>query len=343
MKTKNLILALVILSCFTGCKKDFDLTAPYKEIPVVYGLLNVDSTTHYIRVQKAFLIDGDATVAAGITDSIYYSDSITIKLIGYLNGSRKDSFYLHKIDGNTIGLPKDSGLFANTPNILYTFNGVLKATENYRLEVSRDGKMIARTTDGSNVSLVNNFIVNTPYPSIKFNLSNAHPTTFSWQPATNAAIYDLTVRFFYREINTSGITEHSIDIPFFNSKIPDDLTSSSNVKADFTADILLSKLVANLPQSTDITREFKQMNFMFAAGGIELSKFVESQHAQTGITSGEALPVYTNIVDGTGLLSSRYFKQVDSVLFSPAGIDSLACSDISRGLRFKNHFGMVCN
>ncbi len=343
MKCNNFILALVVLSCFAGCKRDFDLTAPYKEIPVVYGLLNVDSTAHYIRVQKAFLIDGDATVAAGITDSIYYADSITVKLIGFLNGSKKDSFYLHKIDGNTIGLPKDTGLFANTPNILYTFNGIIKATQTYRLEVWRDGKMIAHTTDGSNVALVNNFVVNTPYPSIKFALSNAHPTTFTWQPAINAAIYDLTIRFIYREITSSGITENSIDIPFFKSKIPDDLNSSSNVRADFTADVLLSKLVANLQQSPDITREFKQMNFMFAAGGIDLSKFVASQQAQGGITSGEALPVYTNITDGTGLLSSRFYKQVDSVLLSPAGIDSLACSDISRGLRFKNHFGVVCN
>lgn len=343
MKKGILISAILFLIGFSGCNKDFDLTAPYKEIPVVYGLLNVDSTTHYIRVQKAFLIDGDATVAAGLTDSIYYSDSIVVKLIGYFNGSRRDSFYLHKIDGNSIGLPKDSGLFANTPNILYKFNGTLKATEAYRLEVIRDGKMIAHTTDNGNVTLVNNFVINTPYPAIKFNLSNAHPTTFTWQPVTNAGIYDLTIRFFYREITASGTKDDSIDVPFFKSNIPDDLTSSSNVRADFTADILLSKLVANLQQSTDITREFKQMNFMFAAGGIELSNFVASQHAQTGITSGEALPVYTNITNGTGLLSSRIYKQVDSVLLSPAGLDSLACSDISRGLRFKNRLGMVCN
>lgn len=343
MKKSILIFSLLIILGFAGCKRDFDLTAPYKEIPVVYGLLDVDSTTHYIRVQKAFLIDGDASVAAGITDSIYYSDSVVVKLIGYFNGGRKDSFYLHKIDGNTIGLPKDSGLFANTPNILYTFNGTLKATETYRLEVTRNGKMIAHTKDNENVALANNFTVNTPFTSLKLKLSNVSPYKFTWQPVPNAGIYDLTVRFFYTEITPSTTTNKYIDIPFFKSNIPDDLASSNNVTAEFTADILLSKLANALEQSPDITRQFRKMDFLFAAGGIELSNFVVSQQAQTGITSGEALPVYTNITDGTGLLSSRLYKQVDSVLLNPAAIDTLACSPISRALRFKNQFGAVCN
>ncbi len=342
MKKGILIFATLFLICFAGCKRDFDLTAPYKEIPVVYGLLDVDSTTHYIRVQKAFLIDGDASVAAGITDSIYYSDSVVVKLIGYFNGSRKDSFYLHKIDGNTIGLPKDSGLFANTPNILYTFNGILKATETYRLEVSRGGKIIAHTTDNANIELANNFTVNTPFTSYKMKLSNVSPYKFTWLPVPNAGIYDLTIRFFYTEITPSDVTDKYIDIPFFKSNIPD-LGSSSNVTAQFTADILLSKLASGLEQSPDITRQFRKMDFMFAAGGTELSNFVVSQRAQTGITSGEALPVYTNITDGTGLLSSRLYKQVDSVLLNPAALDTLACSPISRALRFKNQFGAICN
>ncbi|MCC7244082.1 MAG: hypothetical protein IT269_00265, partial [Saprospiraceae bacterium] len=45
------LLALLVASC----SNDFDVAAPWKEIPVVYGLLSPQDTAHYIRIEKAFL------------------------------------------------------------------------------------------------------------------------------------------------------------------------------------------------------------------------------------------------------------------------------------------------
>src|SRR5947209_3608613 len=120
MKFRTLLLAISLFAFVSGCKKDFDITANYKEIPIVYGLLNAQEFTHYVRIQKGYLIDGNALIAAGVADSIYYPDVLTVKLKAQPNGS---IYNLTRIDGNTVGLPKDSGIFANSPNILYTFNG----------------------------------------------------------------------------------------------------------------------------------------------------------------------------------------------------------------------------
>lgn len=351
MQRNYFLFALILFIFFSGCKKDFDLTAPYKEIPVVYGLLNKNETTHYIRIQKAYLIDGNAYSAAGVADSVYYTDSITVKLIGYdVNRNRKDSFLLRKIDGNLIGLPKDSGLFANAANILYSFNATLNVARSYKLEISRNGKMLAHTSDDPrlNIFLIDDMTINTPINAIsgyKINLQNKYPSGLSWYSQPNAGVYDLTVRFYYREYLTSDNSlqkDAYIDVPFFKSQLSD-YVSGGTVKSEFTADILLNNLAKNLQSSPDVYRQFVKMDFIFAAGGIHLANLVNSQQAQNGITSGEALPPYTNIVNGMGILSSRVFTTVDSVLLTNNGLDTLAGSPITCPLRFKNHLGNTCN
>jgi hypothetical protein len=348
---RNYFLLVFLLVFFNGCKTDFDLTAPYKEVPVVYGLLNKNETTHYLRIQKAYLVDGNALLAAGNLDSIYYTDSITVKLIGYdVNRNRKDSFLLHKIDGNLVGLAKDTGLFANSPNILYTFNGTLDINRTYKLEILRNGKMLAHTDDDTrkNIYLIDNFNIAIPLgagvSNYKIPLQNTHPAEMRWNSQPNAGVYDLTVRFYYREYlsaDNSLQKDAYLDVPIFKSLLSD-YESGGTIKADFPGDILLRNLANNLQATPNVYRQFVKMDFNFAAGGTDLSLFVKSQQAQSGITSGDALPPYSNIINGTGILSSRMYTTVDSVLLSNNGLDTLAKSVITCPLRFKDHNGVTC-
>lgn len=107
---KNLLLAFLSL-CLTisGCQQDFDITADYKEITVVYGLLNSSENTHYLRIQKGYLIDGDAFQAGGVADSIYYNDSLLVQIKALPNGA---TYTLTKVDGNLIGLPEDTEFYS---------------------------------------------------------------------------------------------------------------------------------------------------------------------------------------------------------------------------------------
>jgi len=354
MKLPYSVIAVFLLALLAGCKQDFDVTADYKEIPVVYGLLNQQDNKHYIRIQKAYLIDGNALVAAGVADSIYYPDVLTVKLTAYnSNGTVSGTpFTLTRVDGDSIGLPKEPGAFSQHPNWLYTFNGTLDPSKYYRLEVTNNsnGAKFSSKKDGANkdITLVDDFHISNPAYGTKLNLQNTNPAKIVWTTAEGAGIYDVTVRFHYKEYAQSDNTllrDTFIDIPVLKSYTYDYTGGSVNPAPEMTADILLGYLASHLIASTDVYREFnvkKGMKFKFAAGGTELEKFVSSQLAQGGLASNEALPPYTNIDGGVGLLSSRYFKQVDSVLLTNNGLDSLACSDISKALRFKNHNGFVC-
>ncbi len=341
------LFVILLITILPSCKQDFDITSKYKEVPVVYGLLNWQETNHYIRIQKAYLIDGDATIAAGVADSIYYSDgAIEVKLKAQPNGV---TYTLNRVDGNNIGLPKEPGAFADSPNILYTFNGTLDPSKTYRLEITSNesGKLIYAET-----ALVKDFRINTPSKGAKLNLQNSSPARASWNVAENAGIYDLTIRFFYKEFSQSDnalLKDTYIDLIVFRS-IPYDYNGGATIPPiDITSNFVLGFLAANLEKRNDIYREFnfqKGMQFKFAAGGTELTKYLNAAQAQSGLASNEALPPYSNLLPKgqvLGLLSSRYYKQVDSVLLSPNGLDSLACSDISRALRFKASNGQICN
>ena len=342
----TLIVAVIMLS---GCKQDFQIAvSKYVDTPVIYGLLSIndygsDGNTHYVRIQKGYLLKGNAYLATGIIDSIYYPDNLTVKLIPAVG----PSFTLTRVDGSTVGLNKDTGVFANTPNYLYTFHGAINANQPYTLVVTRNtGDTVATAVD----SIVSSFAIYSPSrigPS-SINFSNTQPAVLTWALAKNADVYDLTVRFFYREysaLDNSLTKDTFIDIPVFRSYIPV-YTGSQNITYTLTSSIILTYLSNNLKADPNVYREFnyqRGMQFKFAAGGNALGSYFLAQQAQSGLTSSNALPPYTNISGGVGLLSSRIYKEIDSIVLTPVGLDTLACDPTSANLNFRNSVGRTCH
>jgi len=72
---KNILLFGIAIGSLFSCKDDIDLTAPYEEITVVYGFIDPNSTENHIKVNKAFLGDGNAYTYAAIRDSLEYDTS----------------------------------------------------------------------------------------------------------------------------------------------------------------------------------------------------------------------------------------------------------------------------
>jgi hypothetical protein len=72
MNKMGAILVLLATCFFTSCKNDVEINGEWKDISVVFGLLNQSDTAHYVRISKAFLGEGDALVFAQQFDSLYY-------------------------------------------------------------------------------------------------------------------------------------------------------------------------------------------------------------------------------------------------------------------------------
>lgn len=60
MKRLYFLLCLPLLALFFSCTTDIDLYADYKQVPIIYGLLDATADTNYIKITRAFYVEGDA-------------------------------------------------------------------------------------------------------------------------------------------------------------------------------------------------------------------------------------------------------------------------------------------
>ncbi|MFK7969926.1 MAG: hypothetical protein AB8F95_06140 [Bacteroidia bacterium] len=80
-KLHKLILAsLSLLLLIQACKTEIDLYAPKEDIWVVYCILNLEDSVQYVRVSKAFQVEGDAFAYAGEQDLTVRN--LTVQLSG---------------------------------------------------------------------------------------------------------------------------------------------------------------------------------------------------------------------------------------------------------------------
>src|ERR1044072_3856815 len=78
---KSIWISALAAVLFNSCSTDIDLLENYKPITVVYGLLDVHDNVQYIKINKAFLGEGNALVMAQQSDSINYKPGeLTVQL-----------------------------------------------------------------------------------------------------------------------------------------------------------------------------------------------------------------------------------------------------------------------
>jgi hypothetical protein len=95
------LLAFVLLA---GCENDIEINAPWRETPVVYGFLDPNTGTQYLRIQKTYQNSTSITTEEGakINDSLYF-DSIVVKV----KSSNQNITFT-----KTTEIPKEAGCFA---------------------------------------------------------------------------------------------------------------------------------------------------------------------------------------------------------------------------------------
>ena len=137
MSLRIILTSFVFAILLSACSNDLNLTSDWKDIPVVYGLLNESDANHYIRVEKAFLDpETSAFLLALEPDSIFYNN-VTVFLENVNSGQQ---FQLQRVDGNDEGFEKEEGVFASSPNYLYKIDSTsldLRGGEEMKLIVNR--------------------------------------------------------------------------------------------------------------------------------------------------------------------------------------------------------------
>jgi len=333
-----------VLGCFliVSCSTDFNVTAPWKDITVVYGLLDQSDTANYIKIGKAFLDPTtDAYTIAQNPDSLYYPD-LNVVLQEFQNNQLKKTITLEKVDGDSEGYVKDTGIFAQSPNILYKTKEKLNQDSRYNLVITEpdNNKQITSST-----SVINDFSVFIPNTLLKVNFQKGSAFHVSWTSAVDGKIYGLVIRFYYTEYHfddPSFKAEKYVDWTVFSSVTSNDTLGSENMDQDIQGDGFYSFMTNAIPYDPNAFRILRNSDWTFSVGGYVLYEFNQVTVAQQGLTSGEVLPTYTNIDNGIGLLSSRYHKTIAGVSFSSNMIDSLACLSDTHHLNFLRSDSTLC-
>ncbi|MFL2572867.1 MAG: hypothetical protein ACJ0P8_00285 [Flavobacteriales bacterium] len=300
MKIKNLL--FLILPLLFSCETDFDVNANWKNVTIVYGLIDPNNEDQLIKINKAYLGQGDAIQMASISDSTNYDPS---NLIVKIHRVREQVFNTYDTLSTVVltdtVLDKDDGLFSTDDNIIYTFkkpSSFYNTNSIYVLEILNlsSGQKVTSETE-----IINSFSFESLNPSFEWGLYNGEladslrfrTKNIEWQNSNNGVIYQLDILINYLESGIVNSLSWSQPIVEY---------SSGNMSLKIKGDQFFQFLENNLDNNT--TKQFLNLDLVMTIGAQDLKTYIDVNQPFSGIV--QERPVFSNIDNGVGLFSSRY-------------------------------------
>ncbi len=312
-KLLKLLCAIILIQ--TSCSTDVDLIAPYKEIPVVYGLLNTADSIQYIRINRAFLGEGNAYVMAQSPDSFNYPDILDVKIERIKGSSVLQSINLSR---DTVTL--DPGIFATQNNIVYvTSHDSIYQDSEYKLTITnkQTGAVITSQTP-----VVDKITVDYPpsFGTINFG-DYSFPFTAKWYPATDGRIYDLTIRFYYNEWPALDPTQNTLKFADWHFAEVESTNPTTPLTIAINCEDFYRFVKSNVDEDNTLRRAFNKLDFVFTVGADVLYTYSLVNQPPSGIA--QSIPDYTNINGGIGVFSSRFTQTIAGKQLDTQSSDSL--------------------
>ncbi len=343
---RKFLLLPVFAMLLAACSNDFDVTAPWKEIPVVYAILSAQDSLNYVRIEKAFLDpEKGADVVAKISDSIYYpADAISVFLERV---STQGRVQLQRVDGNLEGIVREPGTFATSPNWLYKLVAPAGASlfpgEKYKLIIQRtDGQQDVTAT----TTIPAPFVFSVPSPSNippKINFATDKSTSVKWRSDVNGAYFNLTLNVKYREEAANGtvLLRRTISWPA-GKNIPRDNIVTNVGGADFyttnfdlEGNDFFQLMSDSLAPISDRFRYFDGCDIILEGGGAEIAEYLSTVQANSGITGSEILTTYTNLSEGFGIFTSKSTSRLINLKIEGQTVDQMNDNPLTKLLNFR--------
>lgn len=315
-------IGLISAISFTSCETDIDVNADYEDITIVYGAINPTDTTHYIKINKAFLGETSALDLATNADNFTYAaDEIAVSVEEY--DGNNTLVKTHNIARTTNEVPKESGIFDNSTNVLYKF---------VEPNINRDNRFLLRIFNSeldkeitAETKMVKPIIVSTPKGS-KFQFWNG--TVSSGVPVTKIVSA------------TSGENIGRIEAKIVFNYIEHPLTITGKPSLEKSLKMSLGEVYATTSQGNELMewqlegqtffdniksaidpisvsdslshRELANISMEFSVAGTELHTYMIVSEPSSSVNQDK--PSYTNIENGVGIFSAREFEMWESTI-----------------------------
>ncbi|MBN1339853.1 MAG: DUF4249 family protein [Bacteroidales bacterium] len=327
MKTFRTTALLSMVFMVFACETDFDVTTDWEDITVVYALLDQTEPVQYIKINKAFLGEGNALLMAGERDSSEYAYKMEVRVEEW---DEDEGGIIRSIAFDTVSVyDKEEGIFPSPEQTVYKsgpfmFHAItinyqgendtvwLNPESVYRLIINNPltGKQISSKT-----LLVQDFSINRPgfeeEMSFKFDLNNRDiKKDFKWDKPGNGKRNEFRLIFRFKEVNQALDTiERSIVI---NSTVITPTSSQAEILYKIRNQEFYEACLKHIPYSDPVQEEnvkdrlhgFADVEVAVAAE--EFTNYIDVYEPSTTIVQEK--PIYTNIENGLGIFSSRYVK-----------------------------------
>ena len=311
-----LLLLLGVIIFITSCKTDVDLYTDYEEIVVVYGILEPNVDTTYIKITKAFW-GGNAYEIAKIPDSSNFSYKLDVRLIGKKSGNVIHQYTLDTITIHNKQVGDSIFYFPNS--LMYYTTEPLDSEATYTLEIyKKDGELITATTEMTASLSIKK-------PAIRIltiqNRDNSGSVTVA--SAKNALRHECRLVFYYKELIPGNLdTLYKSYTWVLPPQTATSVVGSEELVFTYVQKNFYILLENHIKPENDVhgTKRFvNKIEIVATACGHELTTMINLSQSTGMVNSTQ----YTNVENGYGIFSSRsnavrsYTFNAD-VLFSSA-------------------------
>ena len=336
MKLGTYILSLSLLTLlFTSCKDDINLSSDSKASAVVYGLLDANDSVHMIKINRAFVSNGNSLDIAQIPDSNYFNH-IDATVTEFINGVAGRVWILH----DTLVQNKKSGVFFAPEQKIYTFStstsAPLIANENTEYELNVNVNQGEFTVQGR-TKLVSGMAIQVPNTTSSYSFAKSNVSTLGYDKAIikfqrgTAQVADVTMTVLYDEYIGATYTTKS-----FKWKVselgPSELKAAS-IPLSADGETFYRLVKQNVVENSAVTRRrINSIVLTLTGGSAELQTYIEINKPSTTLAQNK--PTYTNLTASNdrralGLFSSRQTKVLTKLEYEPASPSIVALNQFT--------------
>lgn len=345
---KILLFCLAVPALFWTCSTEVDLLDDYKEIPVVYCLLDQSQPKQYVRIQKAFLGPDNALTMAQQMDSIFYATQLNVSIEEYNGNNMTNSWQLQP---DTVPY-RDAGIFYSGSYVIYSLNtttGMLASNRTYKLRV-RFASDPNKEAYSSTVIVKNFSFASVTASANSVQIVKVNPNSrinVSWNPSATGNFYQAALRFHYRETDAGGNTTLKSTPEWIFGSVEQAPGAVNPLSVAYDPDAFYRFLLQVIPNDPNVvSRSGDSISYTVYAAGEDLYTFMRVNSPSSSIV--QERPTYTNIMTNDpetptaiGVFSARTRIIKRNIQLTQLTKDTLSRGYISCGLKFMDRNGAV--
>ena len=369
MTAGALVAACMALTGWWGCSTEVDLTAPYDSIPVVYGLLEVDADTQWVKINRTWLGDGNQLVAAQIPDSSEYPEGSVMAKIVELIPSESGEIVGNELATGVEWMLQDTvsenkstdGIFFGPSQRVYYASmseRALREDRWYRLEaLLPDGSELKATTTMVQSSAGS---IERPPPNLssyQMGFASVNPDgsatypsfPFRWTSAPGASRYAASLKVNFQEryyaddelTLLDSVRDRTISLSLGTRQL-NNPNNTQTLEESFSGERFYSELATRLEVNPRIRRVLgyydgdtqieRALDFELQVANQDLAIYLDVNESTNSIV--QERPLWTNVQGGIGLWASRTTLGVYNLGYFKQTMQHLQEGDLTAALNF---------